>query len=591
MSILPGSIAAAAESAINRNTGSEPSSVLKPFIWLYRNLCWYGMQIERYARRFVRRTKHFFAPTVAAAATAYQEHLLRPANTVCSAFRQIGADSKMALREIKSAHTRGGIRSAAAQTAHSLAAGAVKHKRFATTFINYALPIVCILLMISVATSLYTRSYVLAVECDGKLVGYVDDESTYTEATELVSERVITSSEQFRNALTPTYSIVPMGAKTPHTASEICNNILISNDGVEDAYGFYVDGDLIGAVRSEGDLIFITQQFLEQYRRGYDNETVGFVEDTKVVKGLYSTDVILSSQEMKDIISSSRMETERATIRSGDTTAKIAERYGMTPERFFELNNVTDEQLIAGESVIIEREQPILRVKSVITTTYEAPIAYSTVTKKDASKYTTYKELEVKGVNGIKLMEKKVTYIGGEQYGDPEYTQIKVIKEPVDEVYIVGTKATTTTKYHSGGGSYTHTAPAGNATGTGRFTWPLPGVNTVSSKYGMRWGRLHSGIDISCGGVYGRTIVAADSGTVTMVKNSPSGYGLHLTISHGNGYSTLYAHCSSISVSAGQKVSKGQAIAKVGNSGRSTGPHLHFEIRVNGSAKNPMNWY
>ena len=167
-------------------------------------------------------------------------------------------------------------------------------------------------------------------------------------------------------------------------------------------------------------------------------------------------------------------------------------------------------------------------------------------------------------------MVQQVTEINGKQVAC-EVLSSTVVKEPVEAVYVVGTKK-------------------GSKVGSGAFTWPVPGVRTISSPYGYRWGRLHRGIDISTHGIYGRTVVAADSGTVT-VKRSATGYGLHIIISHGNGYSTCYAHLSAVSVKSGAVVAKGQAIAKVGNSGSSTGPHLHFEIRKNNVAGNPMNYY
>ena len=101
---------------------------------------------------------------------------------------------------------------------------------------------------------------------------------------------------------------------------------------------------------------------------------------------------------------------------------------------------------------------------------------------------------------------------------------------------------------------------------------------------------MHTGVDISTGGIYGRTVVAADSGKA-IVKRSAGGYGLHIIISHGNGYSTFYAHLSAVSISSGATVAKGQAIGRVGNSGHSTGPHLHFEIRKNNVPGNPMKYY
>ncbi len=138
----------------------------------------------------------------------------------------------------------------------------------------------------------------------------------------------------------------------------------------------------------------------------------------------------------------------------------------------------------------------------------------------------------------------------------------------------------------SGGASYE---------GTGSFIWPTPGYTNLTDYFGARGG-THKGIDISSYGIFGKPIVASDSGTVTFAQygmpgSGYGGYGNVVVINHGNGYMTLYAHCNSLAVSAGQSVKKGQTIAYVGSTGDSTGPHLHFEIRVNGIAQNPMNWF
>ena len=122
----------------------------------------------------------------------------------------------------------------------------------------------------------------------------------------------------------------------------------------------------------------------------------------------------------------------------------------------------------------------------------------------------------------------------------------------------------------------------------GSFIWPIPGVYTVSSKYGYRWGRLHAGVDLSNGNTYGRAIVASRSGVIIARRSSSSGYGKYLIIDHGDGYTTLYAHCSELLVSEGDYVTQGQTIAKAGSSGNSTGAHLHFEIRINGNAVDPL---
>lgn len=130
------------------------------------------------------------------------------------------------------------------------------------------------------------------------------------------------------------------------------------------------------------------------------------------------------------------------------------------------------------------------------------------------------------------------------------------------------------------------------ASGTGSMQWPCPSTKTITSQFGTREHpiqgvtKMHNGIDIA--GAYGVDIVAADSGTVLFSGNSSS-YGKYIVISHGNGTTTLYAHCSQLLVSAGSSVNKGQVIAKVGSTGRSTGPHLHFEVSVNGARQNPLN--
>lgn len=128
-----------------------------------------------------------------------------------------------------------------------------------------------------------------------------------------------------------------------------------------------------------------------------------------------------------------------------------------------------------------------------------------------------------------------------------------------------------------------------------KFTWPVPGYYNVYSPYGTRNGRLHAGIDISSSGINGKTVVAAASGVVIAAGWNSGGYGNYIMINHGssggNTYVTLYGHLSSVGTSVGATVSRGQAIGRVGSTGRSSGPHLHFEIRVNGSARNPMGYF
>lgn len=132
------------------------------------------------------------------------------------------------------------------------------------------------------------------------------------------------------------------------------------------------------------------------------------------------------------------------------------------------------------------------------------------------------------------------------------------------------------------------------STATGTYIWPCPSSTYVTSAFGMRehplFGdeRPHSGIDIA--GSAGSEVLAADSGTVAVATYSSS-YGNYVTIYHSNGDYTLYAHMSSLAVTAGQNVTQGDVIGYVGSTGWANGPHLHFEIRVNGSTVDPLSYF
>ena len=121
--------------------------------------------------------------------------------------------------------------------------------------------------------------------------------------------------------------------------------------------------------------------------------------------------------------------------------------------------------------------------------------------------------------------------------------------------------------------------------GSGALIWPASG--SISSPFGMRWGRLHAGIDMPL--PEGTGLRAADGGTVA-IAGWVGGYGNYTCIQHSGSLSTCYGHQSSIGVSVGQSVSQGQVIGNSGNTGNSTGPHLHFEVRVNGSPVDPMGY-
>ena len=145
----------------------------------------------------------------------------------------------------------------------------------------------------------------------------------------------------------------------------------------------------------------------------------------------------------------------------------------------------------------------------------------------------------------------------------------------------------------SGGSTTSYSGAVTSTYSGGKLGWPCPASSRITSQYGYRilFGvrDFHTGIDIGAG--TGSNICAAESGTVILAAYGwNGGYGNYMIVSHGNGVTTRYAHASALYVTAGQTVTKGQVIGAVGTTGNSTGPHLHFEVRINGAHQNPLNY-
>ena len=162
-------------------------------------------------------------------------------------------------------------------------------------------------------------------------------------------------------------------------------------------------------------------------------------------------------------------------------------------------------------------------------------------------------------------------------------TKTKVLEKPVDKVILVGTKKRSSSGNGYVSGNYTQ----GSGVASGNFTNPLPGSYVSCGWYGYAG---HKAVDLCLrGGTLNARVVAADGGTV-IYSGWAGGYGNMIRIQHANGFVTYYAHLNTRYVQSGDKVSKGQMIGRAGSTGNSTGPHLHFEVRKNGVAYNPMNF-
>lgn len=181
------------------------------------------------------------------------------------------------------------------------------------------------------------------------------------------------------------------------------------------------------------------------------------------------------------------------------------------------------------------------------------------------------------GADGSAYAIDLVTYIGDKKVSSEQLMSVPV-KAPVSQIIERGIRAESLSL-----GTYSVLQT------TGYFCWPVVGLFTVTSPFGYRSLGNHRGIDISGASASGSLVVAGASGTVTTAGWSTGGYGNYVIIDHGNGVETLYAHMldNSLMVNAGDKVTKGQAIGRVGNTGYSFGAHLHFEVRINGNRINP----
>ncbi len=247
-------------------------------------------------------------------------------------------------------------------------------------------------------------------------------------------------------------------------------------------------------------------------------------------------------------------------VEGAECESKFAKDLSITPA-YFSVDTLSSDEFAVAE---INK----LDVITVANKTTILTVSYDTKTRKDTTKNAGYSKVLSKGINGESKRVETVTYLNGKVSSEPEVVEV-ILKYPIDEVIVVGTKNV-----------YVTGTPQ-NASASG-FKWPLAIRGVITSYWGD--GRGHKGIDI--GVPEGTQVVAVKGGTV-IEQGYRSDYGWFVTIDHGNGIKTKYAHNKRNVVSVGQTVSAGQLIALSGNTGRSTGPHLHFEVIVGSNRVDP----
>lgn len=343
------------------------------------------------------------------------------------------------------------------------------------------------------------------------------------------------------------------------------------------AYAIKVDEKEIAYLSSEEQAKLAIEKYKElaikDLQDRQDGETievnsVEILEDVSLIKKEIPLTAINDIDSTVEKIKTGRLEEKKQTITEQDNFWTLAEDYNMTMEEIQQANPDKDtKKLKAGDEVVIPLAKPVLTLATYEQKKIEEEVDFETEIEKNAELYENKEEVRVEGQKGKIEKEIEIERHNGLQVGEKTIKE-EIIKEPVTQVLVKGTKE----------------VPLGLATET--FVTPTKG--RISSPFGPRWGSFHGGIDIAA--PIGEPILASDSGTVTHASFNNGGYGYMVDIDHGNGYVTRYAHCSEIFAKTGEKVNQGDKIAAVGNTGRSTGPHLHFEIRKNGEKEDPQKY-
>lgn len=336
-----------------------------------------------------------------------------------------------------------------------------------------------------------------------------------------------------------------------------------------------INGEEIGVFRSEAEVQELLDRILEPYLQEADStefETVSFEEQVELTTVYTDFSKVADSDQVFYLLTAGSELEETYTVEQGDSMWSIVRSLGMTLEELYEMNpGLNDKSVIRpGQELRLVKPHYLLNVVTVEITAYMEIIPFETETRKDDSMYANQSKILQRGVRGSANVEARIVKRNGIEQ-EREILSREIIEAPVTRIVAQGTKRIPPN---------VAVARAG-----GRLLWPATG--RITSPFGRRWGSLHAGIDIANSSK--TPIYAAEAGRVFFSAYN-GGYGNLIKIDHGGSMVTYYAHLRTRLVSSGTNVTRGELIGYMGSTGNSTGPHLHFEVRINGTPVDPMRY-
>ena len=337
-------------------------------------------------------------------------------------------------------------------------------------------------------------------------------------------------------------------------------------------YTVKINGEEYGFFKSEREAQGVLDTLMKTYIADKDIVEAYFKETVEVAAARKEAGEFKAYSVPENAVAYIKKVTDQQkvhVVESGENFWTISEKYQIPVGDLEKANpEITPERLQIGAKISLMVPVPLVTVCTVEKAVYTEKIPFDTVYQEDSSAYQGVNKVATSGENGEREVVANIYRMNGLET-NREILNENVLKDPTTKVVVKGTKVRPPT------------------VGSGVLAKPVS-RGTVTSPFGTRWGRRHNGIDI--GLPTGSAIKAADGGTV-IFSGYDGGYGYTVRISHGGGMVTVYAHNSKLQVKKGDKVYKGQQIALSGNSGSSTGPHLHFEVRIDGVPKNPLNFF